>query len=189
VGKLDGEELEAAAARVARGLRQPVEVRANVATPKGAEDTERGQYRAATLLQLLRSAVLHVDPGKLVGSDDPEAKAPPRPDAFIFVTDVDLFTAKSDGVFAALVSGKKTAVVSVRRLREAFYRRRADPTKQRNRLVREVLRMAGRLQGVPECTDPSCVLAPSKMILDLDTKGETFCRACAQRVFEGKLRI
>jgi predicted Zn-dependent protease len=77
----------------------------------------------------------------------------------------------------------------VRRLREAFYRRKADPVKQRSRLVKELLRMAGRLRSAPECTDPKCVLAASKMFADLDLKEERYCRQCSLRLFEGTIRI
>jgi archaemetzincin len=81
------------------------------------------------------------------------------------------------------------AVVSLRRLREAFHRRRADPTRQRARLVKEILRMAVRLRGLPECVDPACVVAPSRTLPDIDAKEERLCRACEQRLFEGRVRI
>ncbi len=189
VGKVDAKEVEAALIRAAKILRAPMELRKTVAVPRGSEDVERGQHRAATMIGLLRTAVLQVGPGRMIGGDDPDDPAPLKADAYLFVTDQDLFTAKTDGVFAALVSVKHAAVISVRRIREAFYRRPADPTKQRSRLVKELLRMAGRLHGMAECPSPDCVLAPTKSPADLDAKSEIYCRACAQRLFEGKIRI
>lgn len=189
VGRLDAAEIEAAAARAGKVLHEPIELREALPVPHSSQDAERGQHRAAALLSRLREEVIKLRPGKLAGTSDDAAKPPPRPGGFIFVTDVDLFTAKTDGVFAALIAAKKSAVVSVRRLREAFYRRKADPNRQRARLVKEILRMAARLQGVSECADPTCVLAPSKSIPDLDAKEEKFCRACEQRLFEGRIRI
>ena len=62
----------------------------------------------------------------------------------------------------------KTISLSIRRLREAFHRRPADPVKQRTRLVKELTRMAGRLEKAPECGDPKCVFASSKVLADLD---------------------
>jgi len=188
-GKIDAAELEAALVRVAKVLRQPVELRDSLPVPPGVEDRERGQFRAATLMSRLRSATPQLDPGKLVGSETPDAKPPAKPDAFLFVTDVDLFTARTDGVFAALMRTEGTGLVSVRRLREAFYRRKADPVRQRSRLVKELLRITGRLQGVKECSDARCVLAPSKFLPDIDTKEETFCRACSQLLFEGTIQV
>ena len=93
------------------------------------------------------------------------------------------------GVFAALISAKQIAVISLRRLREDYYRRPADPGKQRSRVVKEILRMAGRLQGLKQCASPDCVLAPSKVIPDIDSKGEMYCRKCSQALFEGTIRI
>lgn len=189
VGKVDTEELEAAMARAAKALRQPLELRDSLGVPRGIEDTERGQFRAAALMSRLAIEVAKLSPGKLVGGEDPEAKPPLRPDACMFFTDVDLFTANSDGVFAALISSKKVAVVSVRRLREAYYRRKADPVRQRARVVKELARMAARLRGAAECKNAECVLAASKSIPDLDAKAEMFCRNCSQLLFEGTIQV
>jgi predicted Zn-dependent protease len=189
VGRVDPEEIEATAARAAKVLHEPLELRAALAVPHTTEDAGRGQHRAAALLTRLREEVAKLGSGRLVGAADASARPAPKPGGFVFLTDVDLFTAASDGVFAALLRPKAAAVVSVRRLREAFYRRAADPVRQRARLAKELLRMVGRLAGAPECSDAHCVLAPSKTVADVDAKDERFCRACEQRLFEGKLSL
>lgn len=189
VGRLDAAEIEAAATRAAKPLREPLELRGALSVPQASEDAARGQHRAAMLLDLLSGEVLKLRPGRLVGGADAAAKPPPRPSGFVFVTDVDLFTARTDAVFAAMNVQKGCAVVSLRRLREAFYHRPADPIRQRSRLVKEVLRMAGRLRGASECPDPQCALSPSRSIPHVDAKGEKYCRACEQRLFEGRIRI
>ncbi len=189
IGKLDAEEMSAALARVAKVIRRPVELREGLPVPQGAEDHERGQHRAATLMDRLRREVANLRPGRMIGSDEEQAKAPLKPDAYIFVTDVDLFTAKTDGVLAALNRGSQCAVVSVKRHREAFYRRKTNPTKQRARLVKELARMWARLGGLVECSDPECVLSGSRTMAALDTKEDRFCRACDQALFEGKIQI
>jgi predicted Zn-dependent protease len=189
IGRIDVEEIEAALNRASKVLHQPVELREALPVPRGAEDAERGQHRAATLMKRLAVEVLKLKPGRLVGSSDAEAKAPYSPDGIIFIVDVDLYTANSDGVFGALISSKKCAVVSVRRLREAFHKRKADPVRQRARVVKELLRMTGRLAGLKECANPECVLAASKSIPDLDAKEERYCRNCEQVLFEGTIHI
>ena len=190
VGKIDDEELRLATARVAKLLRTPLEIRGKLPVPQGAHDSERGQFRASGVMKAARSMAPQLGSGALVGAEgDEQGKPPLKTDGYIFVTDVDLFTAKTDGVFGALVSAKGLALVSLRRIREAFYRRPADLGKQRVRLVKELQRMAGRLQGLPECTNPECPLAPSKSALDIDTKAEVYCRACSQRLFEGKIQV
>jgi predicted Zn-dependent protease len=187
VGRIDVTEVEAAVTRAAKIVRQPIEIRAALPVPYGTEDPARKQHRVSTFLERLRAEVAKLGPGRLVG--DAAAGSRPRPDAYLFVTDVDLHTATTDGVFAALLRAKQSAVVSVRRLREAFYRRRADPVRQRARLVKEIVRMWGRLRGAAECVDPACAMAPSRVVPDLDTKDEKLCRACEQRLFEGTIPV
>jgi len=190
VGKTAGPELEAALPRVSKLLRQPVELRGALPVPQGIEDTDRRQFRTSLLLDRLRSMVPQLGAGTLWG---PGGALPDKPSlrthALVFVTDVDLFTADRDGVFAALVPAKSLAVVSVRRLREAFYRRKADPVKQRARMVKELARMALRLRPHGQCSDPTCVMAASRMLMDVDLKEEKLCRACSDRLFEGRVQI
>jgi predicted Zn-dependent protease len=81
------------------------------------------------------------------------------------------------------------AVNSVRRLRESFYRRRADLNKQRSRLVKEMARMGARLRGSKECAEPKCLLSASKHLADVDLKDEKFCRVCSLHLFKGTVRI
>jgi predicted Zn-dependent protease len=188
--KVEGPDLEAAVVRAVKILRDPLELRDPLPVPQGVEDTGRGQFRASNLMTKLRTMVPQLGPGQLIGTDGiTQAKPQLRPGGYVFVTDVDLYTEKSDGIFAALLSRKKLAVVSVRRLREAFYRRKADPVKQRTRLVKEIARMTARLRGMSACPDPQCVLAASKMLADLDLKEEKLCRDCSQRLFSGSVRI
>jgi predicted Zn-dependent protease len=190
VGKVKSEEVEAAMARAARVLRFPLELKGSLPVPQGIEDRERGQFRAATLLGRLRASFPQLGPGRMVGVEDGQDDKPPlKPDVILFITDVDLFTANSDGVFTALLRKKGLAVVSVRRLREAFYRRSADPGKQRARLTKEIIRATARSIGMSECKTPQCVLASSNMLADVDLKDEKFCRACSQRMFQGTVSL
>jgi predicted Zn-dependent protease len=190
VGKVAAEEVEAALSRVARLIRQPLELRSSLPVPQGVEDSTRGQFRTSVLLARLRAMVPQLGTGKLIGpSGVMDEKPSLRADGYVFITDVDLFTAQRDGVFSALLPAKGLAVVSVRRLREAFYRRSADAVKQRTRMVKEIARMALRLQRQPSCADPHCILAASKMFMDVDLKDEKLCRSCSERLFEGRIRI
>ncbi|NIM02208.1 MAG: hypothetical protein GTN89_14910 [Acidobacteria bacterium] len=190
VGKVDDEELRLTTVRVARLLRAPLEIRGRLPVPQAAHDTERGQFRAAELMKSARSMAPQLGSGALVGADGVlDDKPPLKTDGYIFVSDVDLFTANTDGVFAALISKAGLAVTSVRRLRESFYRRSADLNKQRSRLVKEMARMGARLRGAKECSQPACVLAASKHLADLDLKEEKFCRDCSLHLFEGTVRI
>lgn len=189
VGKIDIAEVEAAASRAARTLRQPLELREALPVPHASEDVGRGQHRAAVMLSQLKEGASKLRPGRLIGAEAAAAGRPPRPDAFLFITDVDLYTAQTEGVLGAVNASSRCAVVSLRRLREVFYRRKADPMKQRARLLKELLRMSARVQGLVECADPLCVVSPSKRVTDIDAKGEQYCRVCAQRLFQGTVHI
>ena len=190
VGKVESDDVEATLSRLAKGIRRQVELKGSLTVPQGVEDATRKQFRASVLLNRLRAMVPQLGPGKLVGGEgESEAGTHRKTDAYIFVTDVDLFTANTDGVFSALMRSKGLAVVSLRRLRESYYRRKADQNKQRERLAKELLRMAGRLLGAPECSDPKCLMSAAKMFADVDLKEERYCRGCSQRLFEGKVQI
>lgn len=190
VGKVASVELEAALPRAARALRQSLELRGSILVPQGIEETERGQFRASVLMQKLRGMVPQLGQGKMIGAESTMDDRPPfKTDGYVFVTDVDIYTANSDVVYAALKSSAGLSVVSLRRIREAYYRRKADPVKQRSRMVKEIIRMIARMRRAPACKDPQCVLAASEMLADLDTKEEKFCRACSQRLFEGRISI
>ena len=189
VGKVPTEEVEAALLRAARVLRRSIELKAALPLPQGVEERERGQFRAAVLMARLRSTFSQLGPGRMIGEGAAQDKPAVRPDAIVFVTDADLFTANSDSVFAAILASQRLGIVSLRRMREAFYRRPADPGKQRARLAKELMRMIARLSGAPECPTIDCVLAPTNMLADLDLKQEKLCRVCSQRMFQGTVRL
>ena len=191
VGRIDVAEVEAALGRVAKVLHAPVELRAAATLPRGTEDVARGQHDAVALLKALRQELPRLGIAKVVGADlaAPEAKPATPADAIVFVTDVDLFTPSTDAVMAEIEVPHRAALVSVRRLKEAFHRRKADPAKQRSRLVKEILRAAARIRGLPECSNEDCALAPTRAVMDLDRKSEHYCAPCWKRLSTGTLRI
>src|SRR5262245_52982778 len=188
VGRMEVSEIEGALGRVSKVLHARVELREPAALPKGAEDPARGQHNARVLLDGLRAQAGRGKVAKLIG-EEPAAPAAAVLPALIFVSDVDLFTPVTDAALGELDAPHRVALVSVRRLREAFYRRKADPQRQRARIVKEILRAAARLAGLPECANPDCALAPTRVVGDLDRKGEHYCAACWKRLSSGTMRI
>ncbi len=191
VGKLQPEDVEPAARTVVKTIRQPIELKTEaLPLPAGVEERERAQYRGSVLLASLRASFSQLGPGRVLAVEGADATAPHRsPDVIVFVTDADLYTSSSDAAFTALLPPKGLGVVSLRRLREAFYRRAADPNRQRSRLTKELMRAVARLVGAPECKTAQCVLAKSTLLADIDIKDERPCRACLQRMFKGTVRI
>lgn len=187
VGRIDSAEVEGATVRAAKVLHAAIELRAAATLPKGVEDSARGQFKAKETLATLRAEIPRLAVAKTVG----EAPAPAAASQLcaVFVTDVDLFTPDTDAVLSEIAPLQRAAIVSVRRMREAFWKRKADPVKQRARLVKELLRAAARLAGLPDCNNADCALSPTRNVSDLDGKTEHYCGACWKRMSAGTMRI
>ena len=174
VGRIDPVEVEAASARISKILNTAVDLRPATTVPRAGDDPARGQHLAGPFLAELR--------GQLV-------RAGVAADVALFVTDVDLYKPGTDGVFGDIDAAAHVAVVSVRRLREAFYRRKADPVKARSRLVKLALYALGRARGLPECGDAHCALSTTTALADIDMKPEKYCAPCWRRMTTGAYRI
>ena len=174
VGRIDAADVEAAAARISKVVNHAVDLRPPAPVPKAGDDPARGQHLAGPCLAGLRG---------------PLARAGVAADATLFVTDVDLYKPGTDGVFGDIDAAAHVAVVSVRRLREAFYKRKADPVKARARLVKLALYALGRARGLPECGDAGCALFTMTGLADIDMKPEKYCASCWRRMTTGAYRI
>jgi hypothetical protein len=197
---MDPAEVEAAGARLAKVLNKPVTLRQPAPAPRAGDDPARGQHLAGPFLAELRGQLVRLPVVKVVGAAPaagpagaaPAAAATPAgsaPDATLFVTDVDLYKPQTEGVFGDIDPAAHVAVVSVRRLREAFYKRKADPVKQRARLVKLALYALGRARGLPDCRDSACALLTTGSLADIDTKPEKYCAACWKRMTTGAFRL
>ncbi len=187
VGKIDPLEVEAVAVRIAKILNNAVTLRQTTPVPKAGDDPARGQHVAGAFLAELRGQLPRLPVAKTVGvvaAPDPAAA-----NATLFVTDVDLYKPNTDGVFGDIDAASNVAVISVRRLREAFYKRKADPAKARARLVKLALYVLGRARGLPECSDRACALSATASLPDIDMKPEKYCASCWRRMTTGAYRI
>jgi len=191
VGRVDVAEVEAAAGRLAKTLNKAVELRRAATVPKAGDDPARGQHLAAPFLAELRGQLARLPVAKLVGAAPAAAPVATAaaPDATIFVTDIDLYRPQTDGVFGEIDAPGRAAVISIRRLREAFYRRKADPVKQRARLVKLILYTLGRARGLPDCPDAGCAMSATAALADVDMKPEKYCAACWRRMTTGAFRL
>lgn len=190
VGRVSTEEIEGALGKVVKVLNRPVEMREAAPIPRAAEDTTRSQYNSTRFLAEMRRGLPRLKVARLVGvaaSGDPVPT--PKPDATVFVTDVDLFAPATDNVLGELDRAHGAALLSVRRLREAFYRRKADPAKQRARLVKQILRTIGLLRGAGDCRDPGCAMSATQVVTDIDRKKERYCGPCWKRISTGSFRL
>jgi len=176
LGKMDPAEVEAVAARLGKVFNKPVTVRPPVPVPRAGDDPARGQHVTGPLLADLKGQAARL------AAKDPV-------DATLFLTDVDLYKPQTDGVFGDVDAAAHVAVISVRRLREAFYKRKADPVRQRTRLVKLALYVVGRARGLPDCNNASCAMFTTTALADVDLKPEKYCAACWRRMTTGAYRI
>ena len=107
--------------------------------------------------------------------------------ARIAVTEQDLFQPGHDYVLLLGDAKGRRAVVSTRRLKESFYKRKADPAKQHARAARVFISAVGAARGLLDCHDPYCVMAEARTTLDLDRKNDRFCGHC-NNLIRGRLR-
>jgi predicted Zn-dependent protease len=187
-GRIDPAEVQAALHLVARAFKSPVELRDALPLPRGTEDVARGQHKAAALLTSLRLAGGRAKKVTFIGEDDSGVEGTGKA-CLVLVTDVDMYTPDTEFVFSLIAAASGAGLVSVKRMREAFYRRKSDPDKQKARLAKEILRCAGQLVGMPECGDPRCGNASTRNLQDLDTKKVRLCAPCWRRLSTGTMSI
>jgi len=101
------------------------------------------------------------------------------------VLDVDLFSKFLNFVFgvADLPKNKSfgSALISVTRLREHFYRRTENVALFELRILKEAIHELGHTFGLEHCTN-FCVMKYSNDLDDTDQKPPKFCEICAKRM-------
>jgi predicted Zn-dependent protease len=103
----------------------------------------------------------------------------------IGVTDTDLFAGQKDYVFVFVEPNYRRAVVSIRRMKEAFWKRKSDPPRQQTRLVKELIGAVALAAGAV----PTCPASSARGPLDIDQKSERLCPNCDRKVHGGALKL
>jgi len=98
------------------------------------------------------------------------------------VTDKDLCIPILTYVFGEAQLGGMAAVVSLARLRQEHYGVAPDRPLLLERLRKESLHELGHTFGLIHCPSRECVMYLSNTVVDVDSKGRTFCRACQMAV-------
>lgn len=216
LGTVDLAEVEAAAKRAAKNLGVDLEVAKTVPLPPGHYEPSRSQSHARKVIAAVPPITTPPPKPKPGTTADPTATraaalspaeswgsrvhgAPPAapkdepkgPIAAvrIGVTDTDIFTEQRDFVFVFAEPVYHRAIVSTRRLKEAFWKRKSDPPRQQTRLVREIVGAVALAAGAPPCEIPDCAASPARGPLDIDRKTDRLCPNCERKVRGGSIRL
>lgn len=144
-------EIAQALAEVLEARGVATRVAAEVPLPGAAYAPARGQYRAESLLALVR------------GHGAPHV---------LGLTHRDLFARDLNFVFG-IASSTRACVVSTARLLTG-----ADESLFRARLIKEAVHELGHTLGLGHCDDPRCVMHFSNSLLDTDRKLDAYCDRC-----------
>lgn len=135
-----------------------------VPVPPSSYEAGRNQYYSTKILKEMLKEV----PGdalKLLG-----------------VTDKDLCIPILTYVFGEAQLGGTAAVVSLARLRQEHYGMAPDRPLLLSRLRKESLHELGHTFGLVHCDSRECVMYLSNTVVDVDSKGRSFCKACRMAV-------
>lgn len=106
-----------------------------------------------------------------------DALAPRAADRWtVAVIDSDLTAPGREFVFGEATLGGPFAVVALPRLAAA------DRTATRLRILKEALHEIGHLGGLGHCDDPTCVMAASASVREIDRKLAALCDRCGGRL-------
>jgi len=101
------------------------------------------------------------------------------------VTNIDILTKSSKFLYgvADLPKNKSfgAALISVIRLREAFYGWEENTAKFEQRVLKEAIHELGHTFGLKHCEN-QCVMRSSNSLVEADRKPSKFCEKCANRI-------
>ncbi|MFX0074297.1 MAG: archaemetzincin family Zn-dependent metalloprotease [Candidatus Hermodarchaeota archaeon] len=101
------------------------------------------------------------------------------------VLDVDIYSKFLNFIFGiadlAKNSSSGSALISVTRLKESFYRRSENPAQFEQRVLKEAIHELGHTFGLEHCENP-CVMRFSNSLEDTDRKPHELCETCLKKL-------
>lgn len=141
---------------------QETQIGESIALPQESWNQRRGQYIASKLLARLPF------PSSLS-------------DRVLGIADVDVFASGLNFVFGEADIARRTAFISLWRLRQEFYCLPQNQSLFRERTLKEAVHELGHTYGLGHCPDSTCVMYFSNSLRDTDIKGWDFCPNCKEK--------
>ena len=164
MGETRPEILEQLALNIKKSIGKTPRVGNALMIPEEAFNRKRRQYDSAVILDRLRE----------VPSEGGSLK--------LAVADVDLFANGLNFVFGQAELGGSCAVISLVRLRPAFYGEEPDEQLFALRVLKEAVHEIGHVWSLEHCPRKTCVMRFSNSLRDTDVKSERFCENCAKKL-------
>jgi archaemetzincin len=130
-------------------------------SPGSAFDKKRGQYRSNQVLGMIQSYASDKSLNRVLG-----------------VMDADIYIQGLNFVFGEALFPGKAALISLWRLKPAFYKSPSNMEVFAERSVKEAVHEVGHTLGLRHCPRSSCVMHFSNSIFDTDKKQALFCDEC-----------
>jgi len=164
IGEIDQKVIQVLKDDLNKVFKKPVVIGKGMAEPDYAYHKKRNQYLSTTILNALMEQKEYAPYEKILG-----------------IVDRDLFVPELNFVFGQ--ASQRVAIISLTRLRHAFYNLPEDQILFRRRVLTEAVHELGHTYGLGHCGNPRCVMFFSNSLTDTDRKGSEFCLSC-----EGKLQ-
>ena len=140
-----------------------VSVERGLAVPRSAVNSARGQLFLSTLYgRILRN--------------HPEGEG-----LLLGITDFDLYKTSHRFIFGDADQQRRIAVVSIHRLRSAFYGEESDENQLFHRTLKECVHEIGHALGLKHCYNARCAMYYSNSVFETDNKMSHFCEMCDRR--------
>jgi len=164
IGSIDQGLLTTLASSLKEIFKLPVSIGPPMQLPSEAYNPKRQQFHATTILNMIKGKT-SPDGGRRLG-----------------IVDVDLYVPELNFVFGEADLLGKTAIISLSRLRQEFYRLPRDEEPFLKRSLKEAVHELGHTFGLRHCQNEKCVMHFSNSLSDTDIKQATFCPICQKKL-------